>query len=257
MERQTIEKIEELALSAANPIIEIPGTTNYYLRQKDGALEFQRLELEPITKVTCGDLATLMTLMDNAKELQLTNLQVFISSDKIVGVAEDKVNERRFVYTLPLKAHPVINVLYQHLKTQDYNKKKFETFLRAQLAGAINPDIVLMARDIKINTQAETEHKNAGGGNATMKASVIAQVESNGKKLPESFVVTAPFYDIEESRGFKQNIEVLLETETSGTDVVFSVTTIHDSFEEAKLETLRHFKQLLEISEYPVYLGSF
>jgi hypothetical protein len=257
MERETIEKIEELAIAASTPNFQVPGVAGFYLKQADGRLEYNRFELEPITKIICGDLATLMTLMNNAQTAGLTNLSVFVSSEKIVGIAEDNVNQRRFTYVLPLPLHPIAKLLNQHLATRHYDKKSFDTLLRAELAGTINPDIALIARDIKVSTQGETESKNTGGGNATLKVSMVAQVESGGKKLPNSFTIKTPIYDIEESRECKQGIDVLLETETVGTEVVFSVTTIHDSFESAKLETMRYLQSLLAGADYSVYLGSF
>ncbi len=259
MDVKTIEKLQELFEAAKNPFYQQAGVSGYFQKAPTGELEFKRFELEPIKKITCGDLATLCNLIVAAKASQnRANTAVYVSGSQIVAVSEDPELQTRYTYVLPLPQHPIFSLLKKLLSGAEYNQKTFDKLVRAELKGFVSGDVALLARNIKATSQKDAT-SNIGNGHAAISKSVLAEVkQANGVQFPDHLIVTAPVFDIPESRAYPRQIELLLNV---GVDeaVTFEVQTVYDTLQTATLETLEFLRQALseKVGIVPVYLASF
>jgi len=160
----------------------------YFQRTADGLLERKTAETGPrdYTMYRVKDFVAAVGRLVGGKRL------VCVGKCGVVGIMDEE-RDRRDRVTMPLTytgPFAALSNIHRESRSQD----SFIDFLRIDLAGCVEPDVVSLFRQLKFNNNSSGE-TNIEVGRQQMTRSVLKEMIANGTEIPDEIVLKVLVYE--------------------------------------------------------------
>lgn len=257
MLKEFLEALSKQAVAAAQQeVVTVPAEPrhSYYLRDKDGVLQWRSATPEPRNH----HVRDLPTLVQYAKRDPDQGV-LWYSRDQVVFLANNA--ERRDKVTLPLVLSPQIVALQRRLvdsagSAVSFDQRTLILMLRTTFHGCLGhcPDLIEALRRVKFEA-GQTVDATVGHGKASLGRQARAEVTGAGY-LPEYFTLDVPIFE----SGFQFREKVDLAFEPIPENGRFQLIPLPGQVEEAIIAAERAIGEqltaLLSETEVPCFYGT-
>lgn len=227
----------------------------YFLVDPDGGESTRYVAEHPFSEIM---VYSTQALLEVAKDeaARGNGVELYYSADRVVVLAMDSADGRDRRHTLPLPLHPVFQLLTQLRTTRTYDQRSLIRFLRAELNAYVDDAVVQKFRHLNLESQGGGSSV-VDKGRAGVSRSVMQTIRSANDEIPDTITVTTPVYDIDEMRGERFEVRLLVDClPDSEGKPVFELTTIYNGLQGAKSAALAVIAERLTDKGHPVIYGS-
>lgn len=253
---EVVERLSRDLAKEQSTFKQAPGEPKdvYYVKLASG--EWDRRTAEQL--LSAPELHSVLGLREYLELVKphADNIQVFYSQDKNSGKIQaqffDSLDERVRTVFVPLNFSKQFSALYGGGKK--LNKKQLVRFLRCEMHGAIEDDVV---EQLRVTSFSEI------GNESVQHASYSRNIAKNlttkdGASVPEFLLFKVHVYDIEDVRADKHprcSVKCLLDIDhEDNKEPMFTLVPVAELFENAIDESLRHLSAILS-EQFPTLRG--